>query len=137
MLVRSELANKTDVLNRCPSSDSMPQTVNVMKYIFPRQFGLHNVFTSVTDNRQTVQPFKDYTMREDEIAHARRNGGGESQDLKIPKRLRGKAVDLVQKLQSRNRRCAYVELLRYYCPCEVSLAVFTRAALTIHLTLIL
>lgn len=137
MLVGSEFADKTDVLNRCPSSDSLSQTVNILKYIFPRQFGLHNVFTSVTDNRQTVQPFKDYTMREDEIAQARRDGDSESQCLKIPKRLRGKAVDLVQKLQNRNRRCSYVELLRYYCPCEVRLAVFAHAVLINHLILIL
>lgn len=96
-----------------------------MKYIFPRQFGLHNVFTSVTDNRQTVQPFKDYTMREDEIAQARRRTrsiGANDESQKIPKRLRGMVLDLVQKLQNRNKRCSYVELLRYYCPSEVSWA---------------
>ena len=104
-----------------------------MKYIFPRQFGLHNVFTSTPDSRQTIQPFKDYTMREDEISLAEKQRqhvqnpfpgpqGIESprESVKIPKRLRGEAVQLVQKLQSRNNQCSYVELLRYYCPSEVS-----------------
>lgn len=92
-----------------------------MKYIFPRQFRLHNVFTSATDKRQTVQQFKDYTMREDEIVlSAGRGVDGElKESTRIPKRLRGKAVDLVQKLQDRNKRCPYVELLRYYCPSKV------------------
>lgn len=92
-----------------------------MKYIFPRQFRLHNVFTSATDKRQTVQRFKDYTMREDEIAQSAGRGvdGELKETTRIPKRLRGKAVDLVQKLQDRNKRCPYVELLRYYCPSTV------------------
>lgn len=118
-----------DVLNRFPSP-TLDQTVHVMKYIFPRQFGLHNVFTSKVDTRETVQPLKDYTVREDEIAHVeklkrvRHYGYDGEQDeqresVKIPKRLRGKAVELVQRLQRRNRRCPYTELLRYYCPVEV------------------
>lgn len=89
-----------------------------MKYIFPRQFRLHNVFTSETDTRETVQPFKDYTTREAEIS--RSAGNMQNKAIKIPKRLRGKAVELAQKLQNRNNKCSYVELLRYYCPAEVS-----------------
>lgn len=110
-----------DVLNRFPS-DSLPHTVHVMKYIFPRQFRLHNVFTSKPDFRQTVQPLKDYTMREDEISQSaqRDANGGLEESIKIPKRLRGKTVELVRKLQKRNKNCPYVELLRYYCPSEVS-----------------
>lgn len=105
-----------------------------MKYIFPRQFGLHNVFTSKPDVRETVQPFKEYVFREDEIArlgdttqrrHPQPKGEldgtdhGPRQSIKIPKRLRGMTVELVQKLQSRNKRCAYKELLSYYCPLSV------------------
>ncbi|EAW11871.1 telomerase reverse transcriptase [Aspergillus clavatus NRRL 1] len=119
------------VLNRYPRSDSLSQTVHILKYIFPRQFGLHNVFTSVTDSRETVLPFKDYFSRETEIEEIeekrrkqRRRIGPEFtnhyQDQKefidIPKRLRGKACELVQQLQNRNRRCPYTELLNYYCP---------------------
>ncbi|PVH78811.1 hypothetical protein DL98DRAFT_236130 [Cadophora sp. DSE1049] len=67
-----------------------PHTTQIMMYIFPRQFGLHSVFTKDVDPKQTVQPFKDYTLREDEIKarfHAK--------DPKVPKRLRGKGADLI------------------------------------------
>ncbi|CAD6892531.1 unnamed protein product [Tilletia caries] len=40
---------------------------HILKYMFPRQFGLHNVFTSVVDRNLTTQAFPDYTMREAEI----------------------------------------------------------------------
>ncbi|KAF7123031.1 hypothetical protein CNMCM5793_001207 [Aspergillus hiratsukae] len=121
------------VLNRYPRSDSLSETVHILKYIFPRQYGLHNVFTSVTDSRETVLPFKDYFSRENEIAEIdeqkrkrrQRIGPGytnhfekQSDFVEIPKRLRGKAVELVQQLQNRNRRCPYVKLLNYYCPTE-------------------
>ncbi|KAL1981064.1 hypothetical protein VTN96DRAFT_3129 [Rasamsonia emersonii] len=98
------------VLNRFPSSTDLSHSVHVMKYIFPRQFGLHNVFTSAVDSRETTQPFKDYTLREDEIARR--------ESTKLPKRLRGKALALVQQLQKRHQRCSYTELLRHYCPIE-------------------
>ncbi|GFF73759.1 telomerase reverse transcriptase [Aspergillus udagawae] len=121
------------VLNCYPRSDSLSETVHILKYIFPRQYGLHNVFTSVTDSRETVLPFKDYFSRETEIAQIdeqkrkrhQRIGPGFSNHferhndfVEIPKRLRGKAVELVQQLQNRNRRCPYVKLLGYYCPTE-------------------
>ena len=92
-----------------------------MKYIFPRQFGLHNVFTSTVDRRETVQPFKDYTLREEEISRvdsARKQKSAAYNPSKLPKRLRGQLICLIQKLQKRHKSCAYVELLRYYCPVE-------------------
>ncbi|KAI2147442.1 Telomerase reverse transcriptase [Ophidiomyces ophidiicola] len=99
------------VLNRYRDCTNPRHTLHVMKYIFPRQFGLHNVFTSAVDPKTTVQPFKDYTLREDEIA-AQQNPN------KLPKRLRGLPLRLVQKLQKRHQRCSYVELLKYYCPIQ-------------------
>ncbi len=81
-------------------------------YIFPRQFGLHNVFTNEVDSRQTVQSFKDYTIREDEI----RLKYPFPEKIKIPKRLRGMATNLVKMIQTRHRRCAYKKLLEHYCP---------------------
>lgn len=89
-----------------------------MKYIFPRQFGLHNVFTSQVDNRQTVQPFKDYTLREDEISQSEELKNAR-QISKVPKRLRGSPFQLVKKLQKRNQSCSFTELLKHYCPIEV------------------
>jgi telomerase reverse transcriptase len=80
--------------------------------MFPRQFGLHNPFTSDVDSRQTVQPFNDYTLREEEINRRYRAGN----TPKVPKRLRGLCVKLVQKLQIQHNRCSYKSLLEYYCP---------------------
>jgi telomerase reverse transcriptase len=89
-------------------------------YMFPRQFNLHNVFTSNVDSRQTVQPFKDYTLREDEITKKYPVSAKAPKVPKIPKRLRGKLVQLVQKLQIRHRRCPYKKILEYYCPVRFS-----------------
>ncbi|KAL7960876.1 hypothetical protein V8C34DRAFT_312267 [Trichoderma compactum] len=93
-------------------------TIKLMMYIFPRQFGLHNVFTSAIDANQTAQKFHDYTLREDEISKKMRaNKGSPEKSLpKLPKRLRGSTRDLVQRLQVLHARCSYFELLRHYCP---------------------
>lgn len=102
-----------------------------MKYIFPRQFGLHNAFTSTPDSRETVQPFKDYTLREQEIAQKYRqeslkSGLGSnpsaSANQRLPKRLRG-VVNLVRRLQILHFRCSYKELLEHYCPLKVGLRI--------------
>ncbi|KAF3901263.1 Telomerase reverse transcriptase [Trichophyton interdigitale] len=95
------------VLNRYPET-SISHTVHVMKHIFPRQFGLHNVFTSTVSRTETSMPFKDYSLREQEIALKPGD--------KIPRRLRGRLVELIQRMQKRHARCSYVELLRHYCP---------------------
>ncbi|KAK4934763.1 hypothetical protein LTR28_010533, partial [Elasticomyces elasticus] len=96
-----------------------------MKYIFPRQFNLHNVFTSKTSSKDTAQRCKDYTLREHEIRRASSNqgkkrcGNDDSKNVKRaapPRRLRGEATLLIEKLRKRHARCAYVELLRHYCP---------------------
>ncbi|KAJ3526128.1 hypothetical protein NM208_g11338 [Fusarium decemcellulare] len=97
------------VLNRCsrgtklndpcqPTTDDQRRsTIKVMMYMFPRQFGLHNVFTSQVDTSKTAQKFQDYTLREEEIAPAFQPKTGQT------------AV--------RHGRCSYIELLKYYCPC--------------------
>ena len=94
-----------------------------MMYIFPRQFGLHNVFTSPVSPLETAQKFKDYTLREEEIQSAFPTNPDEPkpQFAKLPKRLRGDAEHMVQRFQVLHSRCSYIELLRYYCP-----AVFDR-----------
>lgn len=119
-------SNQIDVLNRYPlkrrsgtqrelheeSGKPSVNTVHTMMYIFPRQFGLHNVFTENVDTRQTVQPFQDYTLREDEI-----NMKFSDMSLaKVPKRLRGRGIGLVEKLQLQHSRCSYKKLLDHYCP---------------------
>ncbi|PGH27913.1 hypothetical protein AJ80_00463 [Polytolypa hystricis UAMH7299] len=109
----------THVLNRYPDPNDLKHTVHVMKYIFPRQFGLHNVFTSHVDSRETTEQFKDYTLREEEIT-SKQPDAETHQGCKIPKRLRGELVALIQKLQKRHRLCSYTELFKYYCPIEDS-----------------
>ncbi|KAI9871385.1 MAG: hypothetical protein M1830_002966, partial [Pleopsidium flavum] len=122
---RSLLTERVDVLNRFPNFGKPEHTVHVMKYIFPRQFGLHNVFTSSVDPRETVQPFKDYTLREQEIAQMefrerlkRGSKGFPTEDCrpKVPKRLRGMVQGLISKMQKLHGRSSYTELLRHYCP---------------------
>lgn len=100
-----------------------------MRYIFPRQFQLHNVFTSTIDKNDTTQPFKDYTLREQEIAKSslagavRRQRDATSADLRhisLPKRLRGQAFLLTRRLQKLHCRCSYIKLMNYYCHTLVS-----------------
>jgi telomerase reverse transcriptase len=129
-----ELTHRTDVLNRCPfvqtqvnashehAKTSAQQTNRlntrkVMMYMFPRQFGLHNVFTSQVDFTQTAQRFQDYTLREEEIGKRLKASGADKEHPlpKVPKRLRGLAEELAQRLQILHRRCSYWEMLRYYC----------------------
>ena len=102
-----------------------------MKYIFPRQFGLHNVFTSAIDPRETVQPFKDYTLREHEITqNTQRAIPSNSSRVRsyLPKRLRGSVFDLVSRLQKQYSQCAYYELLQHYCPSKSQLISKLRRA---------
>ena len=100
--------------------------IHVMMYIFPRQFGLHNVFTSLVDHLQTAQKLQDYTLREEEIAKkfAKKDKSGHPIPGHLPKRLRGTVRHLVQRLQILHGRCAYAEMLQYYCPvrCTILLA---------------
>lgn len=90
-----------------------------MMYIFPRQFGLHNAFTSQVNPLKTAQKFQDYTLREEEITLAFPTDPDQKNSRlpKIPKRLRGDAEHLVQRLQILHSRCSYLELLKHYCPC--------------------
>lgn len=99
------------VLNRYPKAEDPLQTQHVMKYMFPRQFSLHNVFVSHVDRRETSQTFKDYTMREEEIA-----AHSDGIVSRLPKRLRGECSGLVRKFQRLNKQCAYRELIKHYCP---------------------
>jgi telomerase reverse transcriptase len=96
--------------------------------MFPRQFGLHNVFTSKVDRRETAMPFKDYTLREKEIHQSMCKAlGAKATDAQevikwqshVPKRLRGATIALIERLQTLNHRCSYTELLRHYCPVKV------------------
>jgi telomerase reverse transcriptase len=110
------------VFNRFPLHDNVMHVVHNMKYVFPRQFGLHNVFTSDVDQRETVQRLKDYTLREHEIAQQLYKPStrltdttNKSQVVRVPRRLRGGAQTLVRKMLKNHRSCPYTQLLRHYC----------------------
>ena len=92
--------------------------VRIMMYMFPRQFGLHNVFTSLVDRKQTAQQFQDYTLREEEInkRFPKQDALGKPLKVHIPKRLRGETQRLVQRLMVLHARCSYSELLQHCCP---------------------
>ena len=85
-------------------------------YIFPRQFRLHNVFTSTVDASLTTQKFQDYTLRDEEIANFLKGAKVPRAVPKIPKRLRGLPETLTHALLVRHGRCSYFELLKHYCP---------------------
>lgn len=106
------------ILNRYQKSTSTKQTIHVMKHVFPRQFGLRNVFTSDLESKTGNQVFNDYTLRKVEMpAHAKKPAGalgaGAKAD-KVPPRLRGAAHRLVRKLQRNHKNCPYAQLLRSY-----------------------
>ncbi|KAI5194583.1 hypothetical protein E4T39_08604 [Aureobasidium subglaciale] len=100
------------LLNRNKHDKHENKNVHLLKYVFPRQFGLHNVFTYEIDLKNSAQPFKDYTLREQEIELANKR----SKQRSIPKRLRGECESLIGQLSTRHKRCAYSALLHYYCP---------------------
>jgi telomerase reverse transcriptase len=112
------------VLNRCSDLSDCSQLIHIMKHIFPRQWGLHNVFTSVVDKSETAQEFKDYTLREYEIKFVEHQAGRQSgahagvKDAKIPKRLRGEPLLMVQEIRKRHSKCSYSQLLRHHCPVQ-------------------
>lgn len=91
-----------------------------MKYIFPKQFKLLNVFTSMLSGHDPKALCQDYSMRDDEIAQREAQNPSEpGQPPQIPKRLQGKPVELIRQLQTRHKHCSYVHLLQHYCPPEV------------------
>ncbi|KAJ4394591.1 Telomerase reverse transcriptase [Gnomoniopsis smithogilvyi] len=113
-------SESADVRNHQNHAHSITNNaLRIMMYIFPRQFGLHNAFTSHVDPTKTAQKFQDYTLREEEIfAKFSANCAESSQrlDVRVPKRLRGKAEHLVQRLQTFHARCSYAKLMEHHCP---------------------
>ncbi|KAI9171577.1 Telomerase reverse transcriptase [Paramyrothecium foliicola] len=91
-------------------------TSRLMMYMFPRQFGLHNVFTSKVDALKTAQKFQDYTTREDELKPVFQGEIASKTSPKTPKRLRGVVMQLVERLRVLHSRCSYTQLLNHYCP---------------------
>ncbi|KAI0898209.1 hypothetical protein F4806DRAFT_350439 [Annulohypoxylon nitens] len=95
-------------------------TLRVMMYMFPRQFGLHNAFTSKVNFKETSQRLKDYTLREEEILQKFGRLNEPTTRVKTPKRLRGMVSELVQRLLVLHQRCSYSKLIQQHCPVSLS-----------------
>lgn len=113
---------QTHVLNRLHGVVNRDKGIHLLKYVFPRQFKLHNVFTSDVNHRETAQPFKDYASREKDIARAaleskrKHTGKAASYVEALPKRLRSDTLQLMQRLLKRHTNTSYHTLLDHYCP---------------------
>lgn len=83
----------------------------MLQYIFPRQFKLHNVFTSKIDRSETTQPFKDYTIRDDVLV-----SDNNARSLRIPSRLYANVQPMVERMQRKYKRSRIHQLLYHYCP---------------------
>ncbi|KAJ5902253.1 Telomere reverse transcriptase [Penicillium taxi] len=123
--------SRNHVLNRFSSLDSTAEDMYVMKYIFPRQFGLQNVFVRKIDANYYTNPFTAPNFREEKISRQalkrrpvqsaeQSSANTEDPISKCPKRLRGKATELSKSLRVRHARCSYRALLEYYCPMEAN-----------------
>jgi len=122
------------VLQRSRDLDNHAEIIHVMMYMFPRHFGLHNVFTSSVDIKDTSQPFQDYTLRDKEIAqlHLRRKyrpGKPSLPPYRVPRRLRGQIMILVQRLRKRHSARSYRSMLEHYCPRSRPLTLGERSTL--------
>ncbi|GAA5865197.1 hypothetical protein JCM1840_003940 [Sporobolomyces johnsonii] len=82
---------------------------HLAKYVFPRQFGLHNVFTSPKP-RSSLEVLPDYQDREIEI---KKLGS-----IKTPGRLKP-ALPLLNRLALLHGRCNYRKLLDQKCPSKI------------------
>ncbi|CCU74861.1 telomerase reverse transcriptase [Blumeria hordei DH14] len=84
----------------------------ILMFIFPRQFGLHNIFSSGRDNSQSIQSCCHDKIREKEI----KDKFPSQNSIKIPKRLRGKPIALTERMLALHKKCSYRKLVEYYCP---------------------
>lgn len=102
--------------NQPVSSLNKEGTIRTAMHLFPRQFGLQNVFSPPTG--QVPLALRNFVAREKEIVA--KFGGNKTQDkelkVPVPKRLRGTPLDLVEKMRTLHRKCVYPALFKYYCP---------------------
>lgn len=93
-----------DVLVKAPTVQSKRAEV-VAKYIFPRQYGLHNVF--MFEKEKGSWSFRDYSSRETELKKY-------DATLKTPRRVHH-TMPLVVQLVDRHRRTNYHAILERAC----------------------
>ena len=83
---------------------------SLMADIFPLQHGLHNVFSSDVNRKLTVQPFRDYTVRDGVVRVSLKH--------RTPKCLR-KFLPMAHNFMARHAHCSYYSLLNHHCPIKV------------------
>lgn len=99
-------------LNRFAKLAPQEQIKRLLTNLFPLQYKLHNVFSSEVDRKETAQPFKDYTMRNNELARQTRR----------PKCLPLQILQLISALLHRHHRTSYRKILEYHCPDKTKLS---------------
>ncbi|KTW30640.1 hypothetical protein T552_00356 [Pneumocystis carinii B80] len=99
------------LLSRYNDPDNLFHSISLLIHIFPRQFRLHNIFTSITDKKDIIQSLKDYTIKEEIYGLLR----DRNKKISIPKRLR-KFLKIIPILQKRHKLCFYKTMLDHYCP---------------------
>lgn len=109
------------LLNRFAKLPEQERIRRSMYHIFPLQYKIHNVFSSEINRKETVQPLKDYTMREDEpVANLRR-----------PRCLSVAVADRIHRLHISHDRTSYKELLEYHCPARATEKPFEMSNTTL------
>jgi telomerase reverse transcriptase len=106
-IISEHFSHQLDILKRLADPECKEETIEFAKYVFPLQFRLHNVFTSILPKSE-AQIFRDYTLRENDMA--------DSRSSKVPKRLRGSVLDMLHHFRWAHSRLSYVELLNHHCP---------------------
>ncbi|CEQ41347.1 SPOSA6832_03072 [Sporobolomyces salmonicolor] len=91
---------------------------HLAKYVFPRQFGLHNVFTSPKP-RSSLEVLPDYQDREIEIKSDVGPTAHKVGSIKTPGRLKP-ALPLLKRLALLHGRCNYRKLLDQKCPSKIT-----------------
>jgi len=100
--------------------------------VFPRASGLHNVFTSKNDWKDSAHAYKDYTIRDRELNRAeirwkekkaRDSEEACSTEQPLPKRLRHGVEALIHRMRRRHAKCSYGSLFAHYCPKPAATAV--------------
>ncbi|SCV70113.1 BQ2448_1507 [Microbotryum intermedium] len=92
---------------------------HLAKYIFPRQFGLHNVFT-FPKPRLNSEVVSDHHDREIEIkAGQKASSSPKLGTIKTPARVKP-TLPMLQRMMLLHSRCRYRKMLDRYCPKKVT-----------------
>ncbi|KAG4305064.1 hypothetical protein PORY_001234 [Pneumocystis oryctolagi] len=97
------------LFSHCTDPNNLFHSIYLLVHIFPKQFHLHNVFSSFTDRKNNAQFLKDCTVKICGLSHDRKR------KISIPKRLR-KFLKIIPSFQRRYKLCFYKVMLDYYCP---------------------